>query len=1094
MKNSISYLLIILIFAFLFSCSDNGEFKEMKQNPLLLTINDNACYQFRSDEDIILKWNDIENNNQWEIHINGEIYKTLDFANANEDGGTDDTCIEYKIEVADFILDQEYSWYVQAKNYFQYSKSDTGCFIIFDVNAGPVVNISNITDSNSNTLVSEGQDVSKTPIELTGGDININTNINDNGKVEQIKIEIDDNLENEGNIMTLDTVNVSNENGIITLTDIDGGDTYITINEDGTYSICFDPYSLGLDYGTYYIVIITTDDDDNTTTTVIAFTIPDPCETWDNETLTVSIDTNYGLWNELEMTFSQLTGIKEYIIELSGVTTKTITTTDVKTVIDNLAEGTTSYKITAKSNNSECKDKIINDSFDISNPCVSWDAQSFTASANASYGNWDEVEFTMGTLTGIKDYEINLSGAVSKTETTTNNNIIISGLNHGTVNWTVTANPTNSVCSSKVISGSFNIVDPCNSWNIQSFAATADTSYGAWTEVEFTMDSLIGLSEYEITFTGDNTNSTTTSSTTITFTGLNAGTTSYTVTAKSSNASCANKTVTGSFTLANPCLTWDSQSFSASVNTSFGAANEVQVSMDSLTGLSEYEIKFTGTNTNTATTSSTTTTFSGLNAGTTNWTVTAKSSESSCANKTASGSFDLTLPQNEYVWDYVAGGTGEDFARDIETDASGYSYVTGYFTGTVDFHGTAGTKTSNGGTDIFVLKLDPNGTAIWVFTGGGAGNDYAYGIDIDPSGNCYVTGTCAASTDFGGGVRAKNTLFVLKLNTNGSYQWDYAPYAFSGEGAVGYAIAVDGSGNSYTTGKMYASNFKFSSSGSAYTTKFQDVFSLKLDSNGNVIYKYVVVPTNYGEDIAVSTDVDSTGRMFLGGYFKTDYVNFGGGDVARGVFMNMFLVRLNTNGTFNNVYAKASGSQWARVNGIAIDSSNNCYIGGSFLGSNPINFGGGNRTDNAQDQIYIVKLTNNLSYVWDYVPVGTSGSWNTVYDLSVNSSNECFAVGTSRSGVDFGGGAETGPSSFNIFAVKLNASGNYEWEYFLGSNNGGNDDPLDAGGWADDAAYGVGTDGSGNAYIAGSYNGALNFGGGVRTNNGSRDIYVVKLN
>ena len=57
------------------------------------------------------------------------------------------------------------------------------------------------------------------------------------------------------------------------------------------------------------------------------------------------------------------------------------------------------------------------------------------------------------------------------------------------------------------------------------------------------------------------------------------------------------------------------------------------------------------------------------------------------------------------------GSTGGDYGYSVAVDSSGNVYTTGFFSGTVDFDPGAGTTnlTSNGGNDVFVLKLDSSG-------------------------------------------------------------------------------------------------------------------------------------------------------------------------------------------------------------------------------------------------------------------------------------------------------------------------------------------------------------------------------------------------
>ncbi|MBK9320698.1 MAG: hypothetical protein IPM91_19185 [Bacteroidetes bacterium] len=60
--------------------------------------------------------------------------------------------------------------------------------------------------------------------------------------------------------------------------------------------------------------------------------------------------------------------------------------------------------------------------------------------------------------------------------------------------------------------------------------------------------------------------------------------------------------------------------------------------------------------------------------------------------------------------------TGTQYVRSSTTDAAGNVYLTGYFSGTVDFD--PGAATFNlisiaGGQDVFICKLSAAGTFIW---------------------------------------------------------------------------------------------------------------------------------------------------------------------------------------------------------------------------------------------------------------------------------------------------------------------------------------------------------------------------------------------
>ncbi len=95
----------------------------------------------------------------------------------------------------------------------------------------------------------------------------------------------------------------------------------------------------------------------------------------------------------------------------------------------------------------------------------------------------------------------------------------------------------------------------------------------------------------------------------------------------------------------------------------------------------------------------------------------------------------------EVKWGHIFGGTDVDFGWGIAV-ANGFVYCTGYFQNGVDFDPSAntGNLSSNGKNDIFLARYDLDGNYICSFNIGDAGNDNAYKLAADPSGNLYICG------------------------------------------------------------------------------------------------------------------------------------------------------------------------------------------------------------------------------------------------------------------------------------------------------------------------------------------------------------------
>jgi uncharacterized delta-60 repeat protein len=249
-------------------------------------------------------------------------------------------------------------------------------------------------------------------------------------------------------------------------------------------------------------------------------------------------------------------------------------------------------------------------------------------------------------------------------------------------------------------------------------------------------------------------------------------------------------------------------------------------------------------------------------------------------------------PDGDTAWvrRYNGPGDNRDEGKAIAVDGSGNVYVTGYSYG--------------GGTsyDYATIKYSPDGDTAWVRRYNEPGNnvDEAYAIAVDDLGNVYVTGRSYRS---GSG----EDYATIKYHPNGDTAWARRYNGPANDGDVARAIAVDGSGNVYVTGRS-------DSAGS-----YQDYATIKYDSNGNQVwvrrYDYGVTGTDDSYDIAidVSNNVYVTGVSAGGGAAGLDYATikyYSNGD-------NAWVMRHNGPG---------NGSDYAQA--VAVDDSGNVYVTG----------------------------------------------------------------------------------------------------------------------------------------------------------------------
>ncbi len=185
------------------------------------------------------------------------------------------------------------------------------------------------------------------------------------------------------------------------------------------------------------------------------------------------------------------------------------------------------------------------------------------------------------------------------------------------------------------------------------------------------------------------------------------------------------------------------------------------------------------------------------------------------------------------------GGTDTDYGYSIKLDDFNNVYVTGH-TKSDDFPTSASAYDNihNGSRDVFVSKFNSDLSTLSASTFiGGSGYEECYSIDLDTSGNVFITGY-TGSTDFPTSTTAYDNshngdisdIFISKFNSDLSSLFASTFLGGAGED-VGTEIVVDVSGNVFVTGYTTSSNYPVSSG--AYDDSYagdDDVFISKLDN------------------------------------------------------------------------------------------------------------------------------------------------------------------------------------------------------------------------------------------------------------------------
>jgi hypothetical protein len=160
--------------------------------------------------------------------------------------------------------------------------------------------------------------------------------------------------------------------------------------------------------------------------------------------------------------------------------------------------------------------------------------------------------------------------------------------------------------------------------------------------------------------------------------------------------------------------------------------------------------------------------------------------------------------------------TGWVIGIHLAADSNGNVYAYGNVMGMVNFAGstsTTGPFVLNGGFNggngaAYVVKLSPTLTALWAEQFGMPTTNTngvwdTNSIAVDGSGNVYLTGLYFGTTSFFGTTlttAGSGEAFVVKLNTNGAFQWVVSTGGIGA--AAGNGIAVDSFGDIDVTGSI----------------------------------------------------------------------------------------------------------------------------------------------------------------------------------------------------------------------------------------------------------------------------------------------------
>ena len=312
------------------------------------------------------------------------------------------------------------------------------------------------------------------------------------------------------------------------------------------------------------------------------------------------------------------------------------------------------------------------------------------------------------------------------------------------------------------------------------------------------------------------------------------------------------------------------------------------------------------------------------------------------------------------VWDKTFGGAKSDVANAIQQTFDGGYIVAGY---TESF--------GNGGTDVWVIKLDKDGNKVWDKTFGGEKGDIANSIQQTSDGGYIVAGY---TESFGnGGADA----WVIRLDKDGNKLWDKT---FGGEkGDVANSIQQTSDGGYIVAG--YTESF---GNGGA------DAWVIKLDKDGNKVWDKTF--GGLADDVASSILQITDGGFIIAGYMVFPFLG-----------MDVWVIRLDKDG--NMVWNKTFGGTKAD-NARSIQQTKD---GGFVVAGFSESFGKGTL------DAWVIKLDKDGNKEWDKTFGGKD--WDVAKSIQQTKDGGYIIAGFTES---FGAGGRDG------WVIKLEKDKNQE--------------------------------------------------------------------
>ena len=272
-----------------------------------------------------------------------------------------------------------------------------------------------------------------------------------------------------------------------------------------------------------------------------------------------------------------------------------------------------------------------------------------------------------------------------------------------------------------------------------------------------------------------------------------------------------------------------------------------------------------------------------------------------------------------------------------------------------------------------------------------------------------------------------------------------------------YDMKVDAAGNSYLIG-TFLGEASFGST--TLTSKgANDIYVVKLSTTGDVIWARSAGGT--GTDAALGVAVDTTGNVYVTGYFKTQATFDTTTVTGSATIGNFFLAKYSSSGHLLWIVDE-DATKWSGGKVLELDNAGNPIVAGILWETGT--FGTTTLTSKGKGDPFVAKYSANGDFVWAMNFGGID--YDLVTDMVVNDKNEIFLAGQFKESIptikNWFGTSLSAIGKQDAFVVKIKSTGAVAWGEGLGSSE-------------DDSATGIALDSVGDVVCIGTFGGTINF-------------------